>query len=1274
MSGADDATVITRFDQLRLLDRETASRELPVRVRGVITYADASWNLLFVQDETQGFAVPTSDIPEALKPGDEVELQGVTASSEQGPTVARPQVKALGKRSLPKPLLPGEADLWSGQFAAQWVEIAGVVRVVEVLDERLKLEFVKGNTRLLGFVRRAPEKAGEASRLVGARVKVRGVLTCRYEGGRVAGVGLLIPAMNQVEIVTPSRPMAQYPVVTIQEVLAERRTGEPAQRVRIRGVVVGKQGASSMRLSSLVLRDDTGTITETTPTRNPINVDDRVDLWAFPAVAERDVYLEDAEHAPVPGTESRSTESVTAAGSNEAEVLRTAQEVRALNKAQAGKRLPVRLRGVVTYADPAWPHFFLQDQTGALFIRDWKGKVQSGDWVEIEGVTDAGGIARMVVDATGRVMGTTNLPEPFHVDLTALLAEAYDCAWVQLEGVVRSVVDQPGHTVLRLVNEQGRFEAVLPAVDGGASLHYLANARVSLRGVSTGVLNSRDQWVSIQLRVPNADAVQVLEAAPADAFEIELRPISAVNREALALLGLRRVRVRGEVTLQGPGDDFSLQDASGAIRVNPARPEAVRAGEVLDVVGYPAVDGLANHLEEALFRRSGEVLAIQPRVVDAAAILPQGRYDRELIVLEGRLLNDAGGSALPSLIVQSGLVVFPVQFATGGPGARFPLWRAGSLLRLTGICNVQADERNEPRSFALLLRSVADVQVLHQPSWWTPRHTGLVGGALLCAVGAVLGWVYLLRRQVREKTDQIQSRIESEAALAKRLALVWETSAEGMRLADAAGLTTKVNEAYCRMVGKPREELEGQPLTITYQEDQRTSMLNRYRQRFESRTIPQHVEEELVLWNGQKVWFEATNAMLEQAGFPTLVLSQFRDVTQRKRAEVERDRLQSQLLQAQKMESVGRLAGGVAHDFNNMLQVILGNLDISLSQVGPDDPLRGDLEEARRAARRSADLTRQLLAFARRQTMMPKVLDLNDTVASMLKMLQRLIGEDIQLTWIPGRDLWPVKMDPAQLDQILANLTVNARDAIGGVGKVAIETGNFTLDAAAVASTPDGVPGDYVMLAVSDNGHGMTQEVQAHLFEPFFTTKEQGKGTGLGLATVYGIVKQNGGLINVASERDKGTTIKIHLPRCLAEAEAAAEPGRTSMQRGSETVLLVEDEPQILNLGQRFLRRQGYTVLAAHSPDEALHLARNHTEPIHLLVTDVVMPGMNGLELKHQVERFKPGVQCLFMSGYTADVISRHGVLEEGVQFLQKPFNTEALAAKVRELLDGGKT
>ncbi len=216
--------------------------------------------------------------------------------------------------------------------------------------------------------------------------------------------------------------MAQYPVVTIQEVLAERRTGEPAQRVRIRGVVVGKQGASSMRLSSLVLRDDTGTITETTPTRNPINVDDRVDLWAFPAVAERDVYLEDAEHAPVPGTESRSTESVTAAGSNEAEVLRTAQEVRALNKAQAGKRLPVRLRGVVTYADPAWPHFFLQDQTGALFIRDWKGKVQSGDWVEIEGVTDAGGIARMVVDATGRVMGTTNLPEPFH-GLTALLAE-----------------------------------------------------------------------------------------------------------------------------------------------------------------------------------------------------------------------------------------------------------------------------------------------------------------------------------------------------------------------------------------------------------------------------------------------------------------------------------------------------------------------------------------------------------------------------------------------------------------------------------------------------------------------------------------------------------------------------------------------------------------------------------------------------------------------------------------------------------------------------------
>ena len=395
------------------------------------------------------------------------------------------------------------------------------------------------------------------------------------------------------------------------------------------------------------------------------------------------------------------------------------------------------------------------------------------------------------------------------------------------------------------------------------------------------------------------------------------------------------------------------------------------------------------------------------------------------------------------------------------------------------------------------------------------------------------------------------------------------------------------------------------------------------------------------------------------------------DITDRKRAEVEQEKLQAQLLQAQKMESIGRLAGGVAHDFNNMLGVILGHTEMALEQVDPAQPLHFDLQEIRKAAERSTELTRQLLAFARKQTISPRVLDLNQTVEGMLKMLRRLIGEDIHLSWTPGRDLWPVKVDPSQIDQILANLCVNARDAIAGVGKITIETGNTTFDEAYCGDHVGYVPGEYVLLAVSDDGCGMDKETLGKLFEPFFTTKELGKGTGLGLATVYGIVKQNNGFLNVYSEPGQGTTFRIYLPRYAGKAEQArtAAPQESAM-RGRETILVVEDEPEILNLTKRMLEKQGYHVLTAGTPGEAIRLAEEHAGEIHLLMTDVVMPEMNGRDLAKRMISFYPNIRRLFMSGYTANVIAHHGVLDEGVHFIQKPFSIRDLAAKVRQALD----
>ena len=391
------------------------------------------------------------------------------------------------------------------------------------------------------------------------------------------------------------------------------------------------------------------------------------------------------------------------------------------------------------------------------------------------------------------------------------------------------------------------------------------------------------------------------------------------------------------------------------------------------------------------------------------------------------------------------------------------------------------------------------------------------------------------------------------------------------------------------------------------------------------------------------------------------------DITDRRRAEEEREMLQAQLAQAQKMESVGRLAGGVAHDFNNMLGVILGHAELAMRGVDRSHPVFDRLQQIHKAAERSADLTRQLLAFARKQTVAPRVLDLNETVEGMLKMLRRLIGEDIDLVWLPGKNLKPVWVDPSQIDQILANLCVNARDAIGDRGKVTIETGNVVFDEAGCSGHAGCVPGDYVMLAVSDDGCGIDREILDRLFDPFFTTKGVGEGTGMGLATVYGIVKQNEGCIDVRSETGRGSTFRIYLPRSQGKAERLREDESTETTApGHETILLVEDEAAVLDMCRIMLESLGYRVLSAATPGEAMRIAREYAGEIHLLMTDVVMPEMNGRDLARNILTLYPNVKRLFMSGYTADVIAHRGILDEGVHLIQKPFDMRTLAARLR--------
>ncbi|HAE38027.1 MAG TPA: hybrid sensor histidine kinase/response regulator [Candidatus Riflebacteria bacterium] len=384
----------------------------------------------------------------------------------------------------------------------------------------------------------------------------------------------------------------------------------------------------------------------------------------------------------------------------------------------------------------------------------------------------------------------------------------------------------------------------------------------------------------------------------------------------------------------------------------------------------------------------------------------------------------------------------------------------------------------------------------------------------------------------------------------------------------------------------------------------------------------------------------------------------------------ERCRLENQLRMAHKMESVGRLAGGIAHDFNNMLGVIIGYSEMAIDRVKEDTELLEDLNEILAAGKRSREITRQLLAFARKQSIKPVAVDLNELVDSMLNMLRRLLGENINLTWLPQNGLWPVKLDPAQLDQILANICINSRDAISGSGSIIIETSNAIFDSEYCFAHQGFVPGEFAMIAISDNGCGMSKEALKHIYEPFFTTKGMAAGTGMGLPTVYGIVKQNNGFINIYSELNRGTSVKIYLPRLVNETTPQPKPQKAAVKGNNELLLLVEDEPTLMKMTKMLLERLGYQVMAAGTPGKALEIARSEKGSIQLLITDIVMPEMDGVALSEQIKKIHPEIRTLFMSGYTSGMVTSNDIVKTGCHFIQKPFSIEEMAKLVDKILN----
>ena len=516
------------------------------------------------------------------------------------------------------------------------------------------------------------------------------------------------------------------------------------------------------------------------------------------------------------------------------------------------------------------------------------------------------------------------------------------------------------------------------------------------------------------------------------------------------------------------------------------------------------------------------------------------------------------------------------------------------------------------------------------------------------------------RQMIETENHRAQTRAEQALKVSEaELRALFEAMSDVILVLDAEGRHLKMAPTKAPHIYSPAAEWVGKTLHEVFPKDKADFFLDHVRRALAEG--PLHRVEYSLPIDGKEVWFEGSISPMTKDS----VIWVGRDISSRKI-------LEEQLRQSQKMEAIGQLAGGIAHDFNNLLTAINGFSDLSLRRLEGADPLRGNIEEVKKAGERAASLTRQLLAFSRKQVLQPKVFGLNSVISEVEKMLKRLIGEDIELRTVLDQETGSVKADPGQIEQVIINLAVNARDAMPSGGRLTIETTNVYIHEGDADMRIAVDPGQYVMLAISDTGMGMDDQVQSHIFEPFFTSKEAGKGTGLGLSTVYGIVKQSEGNVQVYSKVGKGTTFKVYLPRVDETAQVYKRtPEVEENLQGKEIILLAEDEDVVRKLARQVLEMFGYQVLEAPNGGAALLICERHEAPIHLLITDVVMPEMSGPELTDRLTQLRPDLKVLYMSGYTDNAVIHKGVLDEGTNFIQKPFTPAALARTVREVLNG---
>lgn len=1252
--------LLTRAESVRRLSMTQALRRYPVRLQGFVTYYDPDLRLLYIQDESSGIHVELAQHDISLAPGQLVEISGISAPGGLLPIVTKAHLKLLNRKGFPptRQVPVSRLNIWRDD--SHWLQIEGIVHNAYQEGEYSILEVYEGTNKVQIRIRQLSQTT--AGNMIDAKIQAQGVLAVTTDSAhKPIGFVLRVTSEKEISVLTPPASTPNnLPVTSIQGLHKSWKSNPPQHRIRIQGTVMPGD-----KTGTLLVRDSTGTIEVQVLFTRPIAPGDEVDLIGFADLGSKLPRIINAIYIRIKALAIQSKEE------QGLPALTRIGQIHQLSAQEATRGYPVRVRGVITYHNPQLSMTFLQDNNDAIYLQslDPQLALEEGKLYEVQGFTAPGDFAPIIIKPAFHLIGPATLPLALDLTLDQLSTGLYDCLRVRVKGIVRSVRQVENRWRLELYDQGKGIQVWIPNQASSAYIHSLQDARITAEGICSIQISDRGNINGFRVNVPSIGGILLDEPARSDPFSAPLRPIRDVFRYSNRKEAGHRVRIQGVLLHQQPGRALYIKDDTGNISVPVNHLLPVNPSDLLTVSGYPAPGEFAPIMEHALVKRLRSGSSAQPKILADSHAL-NNNYHGELVAIHAKLVDQWRSSEGQSFLLQdlnSPNTAFEALLEYSSYQSPLPPIRNGSELDLTGIYLLQA-KAAQKYGFLLLLRTPEDIRVLKSAPWWTLKHTYWAFGILALLIASALTWIAMLRRRVSRQTEIIRRRVEAEAALEKKYRELFERSNDIVFACDLSGKLKSINPAGTRILRYDSQEL----LQMNPEHLVDPASLAKIRewigQKLKGIESP-NLECDLLARDGVRIPVEINAEIIYADGMPAGAQGIARDITDRRQAEEALRRSEEKLRQGQKLEAIGKLAGGIAHDFNNILSAILGYAELSSEDVSPDHPIKTNLDQIIKAAKRAGDVVHQILAFSRRLDQERRPVYLHTIVDEALKLLKATFPSTIEIETRFASECSPVLADPTQMHQVILNLATNASHAMREKGgKLRIELDPIERINGTASQLQELAPGKYIKLSISDTGPGIDPEIQKRIFEPYFTTKSSGQGSGLGLAVVHGIIQSHGGTIHIKSALGQGACFEAYLP-CCEEKPAHPVAPSSEVVRGHGRILLIDDEEAIVNLGRRLLEKLGYTVTCETRSSRALELFSENPDRFDIVITDQTMPNYTGISLAQEFWKLRPELPIIISSGYSEQITSEKAAQMGFQAFLGKPYTTAELARVIRQSL-----